>query len=172
VLSIAALALIAATAGSSPAPSSTSPWWEKITYTMSGDGAEQACEFESSDESVGIQRCDVDKSASPVQAAAHSPAGAYTKITIERRFSPGRPDPGSLELGDTLLGGQVMALAIDGTGVVRSCQVVVESGEVRPAYGCEEARTERFEGGPDRSAAEAKQGFMTVLVYGHEEQVA
>ena len=53
----------------------------------------------------------------------------YTRITFERRFSPGaQPDKPALQAGELLLGGQVMALAIDGKGAVEHCQVVATSG--------------------------------------------
>jgi hypothetical protein len=73
-----------------------------------------------------------------------------------------------LETGDTLLGEQVLALAIDHTGAVKSCAIVGKSGEMKPPYGCEEARSEKFEANA-RTAAQLRHGFMTVLVYGHEE---
>jgi hypothetical protein len=67
-----------------------------------------------------------------------------------------------------LLGKQVMALAIDAAGAVKGCKVVATGGEMTPEYGCTEAQTERF----DTVASAPRQGFMTVLVYGHEEHVA
>jgi hypothetical protein len=169
VLGLASLILAAASANVSPVLTSASPWWEKVTYTISGGDARQACVYESS--FAGARSCDGDEQSSPVHAA-DSPAGAYTKITIERRFTPsGGPDPLSLQPGDTLLGGQVMALAIDATGAVRGCKILAASGDVRPAYGCREARAERF-GVNAREAAQVRQGLMAILVYGHEESLA
>lgn len=173
MLSIAALALAAASAASSPALATTSPWWEKVTYTISDDGEHQACRYESSIPMASSGSCEEEDSVSPVQAAASSSSGAYTKITIERRFTPGeRPDPGTLQSGDTLLGGQMMELAIDGSGSVSGCRIVASAGAIRPAYGCDEARAERFDAAAGRASAEALKGFMTILVYGHEEQLA
>lgn len=169
MLGLAALILAAASANASPALTSASPWWEKITYTMTGDGAQQSCVYESS--LAGARSCDRDEGSSPVEAAS-GPTSSYTKITIERRFTPGsQPDRGSLEKGDTLLGGQVMALAIDGTGAVRGCEILAASGDIRPAYSCKEARAERFDASA-RGNTQVRQAFMTILVYGHEEHLA
>ena len=170
MLGLAALILTAASANASPTMTSIAPWWEKVTYTISGDGAQQSCRYESS--VAGAQACDADYASSPLEPASGS-VGALTKITIERRFTPGSdPVPIALESGDTLLGGQVMALAIDDTGAVRSCKIIVASGDVRPAYGCSEARTERFKASAGSEAAEMQQGLMTIIVYGHEESLA
>ena len=167
----AALLAAASTASATPTMLTTSSWWEKVTYTISDDGEHQACRYESSIVTGSGDVCAEEGSTSPVQAAASSSSGAYTKITIERRFTPGdRPDPGQLESGDTLLGGQMMELAIDSSGAVSTCKVVASAGEIRPAYGCDEARAERFEAAAARS--QSVQGFMTILVYGHEEQLA
>lgn len=167
----AALLAAASTASATPPMLTTSSWWEKVTYTISDDGEHQACRYESSIATGSGDVCDEEDATSPVQAAASSSTGAYTKITIERRFTPGdRPDPGTLQSGDTLLGGQMMELAIDSSGTVSGCKVVASAGEIRPAYGCKEARTERFEAAA-RSQAQMVQGFMTILVYGHEEHL-
>jgi hypothetical protein len=172
VLSLAALILAAASADPTPALASSSPWWEKITYTISGDAAQQSCRYESSLEAAGAKSCDAEDASFPLRGAASGSAGTYTKITIERRFAPDRPDPVKLESGDTLLGGQVIALAIDATGKVRTCEILGASGDVRPAYGCREARAERFEASAGRATEQVRQGYMTILVYGHEEYLA
>lgn len=170
VLGLAALVLAAASANASPSLTSTAPWWEKVTYTFAGDGGQQSCRYESS--LAGGRACDADEQSSPMKAAGGA-TGTYTKITIERRFSPGgQPEAVGLAAGDTLLGGQVLALAIDDKGAVKSCRTIVASGEIRPAYGCDEARAERFEAGARKQAAEVSQGFMTIIVYGHEEYLA
>jgi hypothetical protein len=137
---------------------------------MTDDGAQQACRYESS--MAGAKNCDDGDDSTPpsVQPAASGSTGTYTKITIERRFTPAiQPDPLTVATGDTLLGGQVLSLAIDGKGSVSSCQVVGKSGSVRPPYGCDEARTEHFLASAASSAGQLHHGFMTVLVYGHEE---
>ena len=70
----------------------------------------------------------------------------YTRITFERRFSPGaKPAVEALQPGETLLGGRVMALAIDSKGAVKACEVVATSGSVTPQYGCSDLEAERFE---------------------------
>jgi hypothetical protein len=76
-----------------------------------------------------------------------------------------------VQAGDTLLGSQVMALAIDGAGAVKGCQIVSKSGSMTPDYGCEEAKAERFEANAGQSAEQSLQGYMTILVYGHDEHV-
>ena len=172
MLGLAALILAAASAGASPSTTSVSPWWEKITYTLSGDGSQQACAYESS--LAQARSCDAaEDSAGPNLAPANGSTGAYTKITIERRFTPGsQPHPVSLESGDTLLGGQIMALAIDAKGSVSGCRVIGASGDVQPPYGCREARAERFEASAVPETQTVRQAFMTVAVYGHEEYLA
>lgn len=170
MLGLAALFLAAASANASPPLTLTMPWWDKFTFTITDDGAQQACRYESS--TAGAKTCDDDAEATPasVQPAASSSNGSYTLITIERRFTPAiAPDPLVVKTGDTLLGGQVLALAIDGSGSVSSCQVVGKSGDVRPPYGCAEARTEHFQAGMASSSQQLRHGYMTVLVYGHEE---
>jgi hypothetical protein len=110
-------------------------------------------------------------------AKASSTSGgkdAVTRITFERRFSPTPTSTlSALQPGETLLGGQVMALAIDGTGAVKGCKVVATSGSVTPQYGCDEATAEHFEASaaPARARAAEHQGYMTILVYGHSEHV-
>jgi len=44
---------------------------------------------------------------------------------------------------------------------------------MRPQYGCAEATTERFEAsaGPPRTAEPQREGYLTVIVYGHSEHV-
>jgi hypothetical protein len=151
----------------------SSPWWEKITVTISGDGKPQSCRFESSLKPTAAQACDV-VGGDAAQATSPGSKDQYTRITFERRFKLGaQPDTGDLQPGETLLGGQVMALAIDPRGEVKTCKVISESGSVRPQYGCAEATTERFEAsaGTQRAAEPQRQGYLTVIVYGHSEHV-
>ena len=75
-----------------------------------------------------------------------------------------------MQAGDTLLGRQVMALAIDQGGKVSGCKVVATSGDLTPEYGCEQATTEKFETNAGRESP-PRQGYMTVLIYGHSEHV-
>ena len=176
MLALAAL-MLAASAAPSPALDSTAPWWEKFTFTMTDDGTQEGCSYQSSTAIPGSDGCSdtsSGSSSSSIQHAASSDGGiatgSYTKITIERRFTPAIiPEPFSVAAGDTLIGGQVLALAIDPSGGVRGCQVVESSGEMKPPYSCEEARTERFEASAGRRMAQLRHGYMTVLVYGHQE---
>ena len=152
-----------------------SPWWEKITVTISGDGKPQGCKFESSVKPA--HSCDVvggeAAEATSSSAASASAKAEYTRITFERRFQPGaQPKADDLQPGETLLGGQVMALGIDSHGLVKACKIVSEAGSVKPEYGCEQAKTEHFEASAasPRAAAD-REGYMTIVVYGHSEHV-
>jgi hypothetical protein len=171
VLAIAALMLASASPAQPPALTSTAPWWEKFTFTMTDDGTQQACQYATSLPIAGAPGCgddSSDASNADVQQASMS-GGSYTKITIERRFTPAtRPEQVKLQTGDTLLGEQVLALAIDHQGAVLSCDVVDKSGTMRPPYGCDEAKTEKFEASA-RSTPQLRHCYKTFLVYGHEE---
>jgi len=161
----------AAHAAETPLPSS--PWWERVTVTISGDGKPQGCKFESSLKPTAPQTCDVEgKDASAATASSSGAKAEYTRITFERRFKPGvQPDAGNLQPGETLIGGQVMALGIDAHGAVKTCKVVSQSGAMRPQYGCAEATTEKFEASAGAAQEPAREGLMTVMVYGHSEHV-
>ena len=150
---------------------STAPWWERVTVTISGDGQAHSCRFESSLKPNGAENCDV--SASPGAAAKLSSSGSkaeFARITFERRFTPIAQGEPKVPLGDTLLGQQVMALAIDAKGAVEGCEIVSTSGDVRPDYGCNEAKAEKFQAGARTGATATKQGYMTIIVYGHSEE--
>lgn len=170
MLSIAAIALAAASAATSPSPMPSSPWWERITVTYDGKGSQRSCAYETS-LSEGRETCAIeDAAAGP---AGRGTPGVQTTITFERRFTPGAmPTFAKLEPGDTLLGGHVMRVAIDGSGTVRGCSVVAASGDARPAYDCDEVRAERFQASTGGAAQGPYTGFLTVLVYGREEQIA
>lgn len=169
MLALAALFLASASVDASPALTFESPWWEKFTFTMTGDGTQQACSYQTNLASSGTQSCGDDGSQAPRQHNA-SAGGSYTKITVERRFTPAsQPDPLDVQAGDTLLGGQVLALAIDKAGTVQTCKVVGAQGDLTPPYGCDEAKTEKFDASAPRSVGAVRHAFMTVLVYGHEE---
>jgi hypothetical protein len=172
---IAALTLASASAHSATTLLPNSPWWERVTVTISGDGKSHSCKFESSLKPTGAQTCDVvgDQAAFATSSSSAGAKAEYTRITFERRFKPGaQPDKGDLQPGETLLGGQVMALGIDPRGDVKSCKVISQSGSMRPEYGCAEATTEHFEAsaGNERTAAQ-REGFLTIVVYGHSEHV-
>lgn len=176
ISAIAALALASASTQPTATLTSSAPWWEKVTVTVTDDGKTQSCHYESSLQASPAQDCSVSGGVSASATGAH-PASAkdgYTRITFERRFMPGaEPVAPALQPGEKLLGGQVMALAIDPKGAVKHCRVISTSGSVTPQYGCDEAAAERF----DASAATARvraperDGYMTILVYGHSEHV-
>ena len=155
-----------------PALSSTAPWWEKVTVTIAGDGKSNSCKYETSISPEASKDCDVVGDAKSLGAGGPTAKNEFTRLTFERRFNPGAmPVDAALQTGDTLLGRQVMSLAIDAAGKVSGCHVVATSGDVTPAYGCEDARGEHFEASAVRTRTEARVGYMTVLVYGHEEHV-
>ena len=171
ILASAAGALGAtASASTSPTLVSNAPWWEKITVTMTGDGKPEACRYETSLKAAS-EDCDVASSAASMATKASESKGEVTRITFERRFTPGAPPakPG-LAAGDTLLGGEMMALAIDQHGAVKDCKVVAQSGEMRPQYSCDDATAERFQASVGAPKAE-RDGYMTILVYGHSEHM-
>jgi len=176
VLKLAAflLAAASASAASTPALVSHSPWWEKVTVTISGDGSTQSCMYESSLSAAKATGCEVVGNAASMGKSPSGTNDQLTRITFERRFIPGGTEPSEPDLqpGDTLLGGQVMALAIDEGGAVKGCRVVAKAGEMTPEYGCEEAQAERFEAAASRNPQPAQEGFMSILVYGHAENVA
>jgi hypothetical protein len=171
LLTTAALLLAAAVASAPASPLlSNAAWFEKITVTVAGNGKPQSCRYETNLRDANASNCQV---AGNTSGAVGGPAEAqFTRITFERRFVPGGnlPDEGRLELGDQLLGRQVMALAIDAAGAVQGCTVVATSGEMTPTYGCDEAQAEKFEA--SAPATTHRRGFLTVLVYGHEEEIA
>jgi hypothetical protein len=182
IRTLAALALLsastyaAATSASGVASNSklnpTVPWWEKVTLTIAGDGKTQSCTFETSLQPAATKECEVVGNSASA-AAATSSKDQLTRLTFERRFHPGATEPadGNLQPGDTLLGRQVMSLAIDSAGAVKGCKVVATSGDVTPEYSCNDATAEHFEASAKSAGAEPLQGFMTILVYGHSEHV-
>jgi hypothetical protein len=173
---LAAMALASTAAHTSPALNSTAPWWERVTVTVTDDGQAQSCRYEASAGPQAAKDCSVTGSQASM-ANASSSSGAkdqVTRITFERRFSPTATQTlTSLQPGETLLGGQVMALAIDAAGAVKGCKVVESSGTVAPQYGCNEAAAEHFQASATAAPSRATehQGYMMVLVYGHSEHV-
>jgi hypothetical protein len=172
---VLALAVAAAVAASSPTPmlEASTPWWERITVTVDDNGAQRSCTYQSSLSHAGAETCDKDMAGSIRPRAANGPTGLYSKLTFERRFSPGgKLDSGQLQAGDKLLGQQVMFLTIGADGSIESCRVVGTSGDMLPAYGCEQAKTEQFRAAASAPSQPPRQAFMTILVYGHQEQIA
>ena len=175
MLKLFALAAAAVSPATSPGLVSTSPWWEKVTVTVSGDGDPRSCHYESSMVATGAQKCDVEGQTGALATSGSGTKDEFTSITFERRFSPtNQLDRGGAQPGDTLLGGQVMALAIGADGAVRGCRVVASAGDMTPDYGCEEAKAERFQASASTSdvAGSPRQAYLTVLVYAHAEKVA
>ena len=171
-LFVASAAVATAAAGSaSDTLVSSSPWWEKVTVTISGDGKPESCRYETSLKPTAAD-CDVASGEAAMVTKASESKGEVTKITFERRFDPGSaPTKANLQTGDTLLGGQMMALAIDPRGSVKGCRVVAQSGSMQPAYGCDDAQAERFQASVGGAQKIERDGYMTILVYGHSEHM-
>ena len=101
--------------------SASAPWWERLVVTVGDEGETRACQYETSLEPGKRKPCDVEGAASAKDAAAAVPE-QVTRITFERRFSPAANlADGEVAAGDKLLGKSVLALAIDGQGLVRGC---------------------------------------------------
>lgn len=170
-ISIAATASSSVGTAASDALVSNSPWWEKVTVTVSNDGKPRSCTFQSSLRPTSQESCQVDSD----QTALGDSSGAkdqYTRITFERRFRPGAtPEAAADRPGETFLGGQMLALAIDSAGGVKGCKVVATSGSMTPDYGCAQATAERFEASAGQEKMSARSGYMTILVYGHAEHM-
>lgn len=160
----------ASSGAATPALMSHTPWWETVTVTIAGDGQTSGCEYRTSFLPNASKTCDV---VGPT--AGMSQAGAskeqITRLTFERRFRPSRGGVAEdkLPTGDTLLGSQVLALAIDAKGAVAGCRIVAATGDLTPDYGCKEAVAEQFEtkAGSDGT----RSGYMSILVYGHSEEI-
>jgi hypothetical protein len=161
-----------------PLPLPSTAWWERVTVKMTGDGEAKNCQYSTSRAGAAAPDCKVVGAGLTPQAASSatpsSAKDAVTTITFERRFSPGgaAPNDAGLAAGEKLLGKEVMALAIDHAGKVSGCRVVDTSGETGLAYGCDEATGETFEASAAAtSTTDHRLGFMTILVYGHNEHV-
>lgn len=174
---LAALALASGLPGTANAQLPAAPWWERITVTVDGNGESQGCLYTSS-RGEHSSDCKVEASmGSDGSASAGHSANAQeqmTWITFERRFTPGAlpASDGAIQTGDTLIGREVMALAIDGRGSVKTCKVVSTTGEMTLDYGCAEARAERFQASMTRGTQAPREGYMTVLIYAHPEHIA
>lgn len=160
---------------SSETLASNTPWWERVTVTVDDDGQTQSCLYESSRSPNAAKDCSVvGATAQPASMSSESPGpkDEVTRITFERRFSPGaKPDLSALQTGDTLLSGQVMALAIDADGAVKGCRVVETSGAVASQYGCSDASAEKFDASAAGPRSGPREAYLAVRVYGHSEHV-
>jgi hypothetical protein len=169
---LALLAAVLASTTQSSALEASVPWWERITVTVDDKGTQQSCKYQSSLSAKGAEACDEEIATSIQTRRAKGSNGVFSKLTFERRFSPGpKLDSGRVQMGDQLLGQQVMFLTIGPDGSPESCRVVGTSGDMLPAYGCAEAKAEQFRAQAD-AASGARQAFMTISVYGHEEHIA
>jgi hypothetical protein len=169
VLALFAAALAASP--QSPVLEASVPWWERVTVTVDDKGKQQSCQYESSLSPKGVEKCD-EATAARVGAGHRNDAGFFSKVTFERRFSPGgQLDGGHLKPGDQLLGRQVMHLTFDAEGSIEVCRVVAATGNMAFQYDCDEARKEQFRAGAS-AAPGTRQAFMTVLAYGHMERIA
>jgi hypothetical protein len=169
VLAFVLAALAAST--SSPALEISVPWWERVTVTVDDKGKQQSCQYEVSLVPAGAKPCDEELAAS--LPSGRGPTGRFSKMTFERRFSPGRrPDSGQLPAGDELLGRKVLFLTFDADGSLSSCDVVAATGDMAFRYDCEQARKEQFRVLASAANGGAHQAFMTVLAYGHSEHIA
>jgi hypothetical protein len=176
---ISALSLASASAlasASSPAAlNSNASWWERVTVTVTDDGKTHSCRYETSLQPTSTTECTASNIGASKADASAVIQDKVTAITFERRFTPGAtPQAETLKPGETLLGGQVMALAIDDRGAVKNCRIVATSGAVTPQYGCDEATAEKFQASAKSgsAAAEHREGYLTIVVYGHSEHVA
>ena len=170
---LALFAAVLATSNPAPLLEASVPWWERITVIVDDKGLQQSCKYQSSLSPSGAEECDKDMADSIPTSGAKGPSGVHSKLTFERRFSPGgKPDSGKLEPGDKLLGRQVLFLTIDSEGSITSCRVVATAGDMPPDYNCEQAKTEQFQAQASADSGAPRQAFMTVLAYGHMEQVA
>ena len=168
---LALLAAALAASAQSPILEASMPWWERITVTVDDKGKQQSCRYQISLLPSGTKTCDEAMAAS-VAGGSKSGPGAFSKLTFERRFSPGSAlDDGKLEPGDRLLGRQVMFLTFDPKGLIESCHVVAKTGDMAFQYDCDEARAEQFRA-PAGDYPSPRQAFMTVLAYGHTEHLA
>lgn len=174
VASAAAVAATGATASATTSADtlvSSSPWWEKVTVTIGDDGTPSSCLYQTSLKPTGDQNCDVAPTQASLASSESGTKGEITRITFERRFDPGvAPKKADLQTGDTLLGGQIMALAIDTRGAVKGCKVVGQSGAMKPDYSCDDAQAEKFQASVGGANA-THEGYMTILVYGHSEHM-
>lgn len=181
-LALAAVALSAAAASTvtptptsavaSPALMSHLPWWETVTVTIAGNGQAQGCEYRTSLLPLASKACDVVGAPGQMSGASAS-KDQYTRLTFERRFRPatGGIAEDQLPSGDMLIGSQVLALAIDAKGAVAGCEIVAATGDLTPDYGCKEAVAEQFEASARSGQSATRTGYMSILVYGHSENI-
>ena len=169
------LAFVAAVlAASTPSPvlEASIPWFERISVTIDATGKQQSCTYQFSLSATGAENCDEEMAGTIPSLKGKGGNGVFSRLTFERRFSPGgKLDSAKLQTGDKLLGQQVMHLTFGSDGEVNGCKVVGTSGDMVPTYGCDEAKAEQFRAKMGASADAPSQAFMTIMVYGHQEQI-
>ena len=148
------------------------PWWERISVTIDDKGKQQACTYRSS-LSPGGEACGQAMAASVQPRQAEVQSGLFSKLTFERRFSPGpKLESAPMQPGDELIGQQVLFLTIKSDGSIASCRILAKSGEMRFNYGCEQAQGEQFRVPASAQVGAFRQAFMTITAFGHQEQIA
>lgn len=167
------MAAVLAASASTPPLESSVPWFERISVTIDDKGMQQSCTYRSSLSPAGAEECDPDMAASLPTVKGNGGSGLFSKLTFERRFSPGgKLVPGKLQAGDKLYGQQVMHLRFGADGGIAGCKIVGTSGDILPRYGCDQAKAEQFKVEASFPAAMPREAFMTIMVYGHQEQIA
>ena len=170
---LAILAAALAASSSTPILEPAVPWWERVTVTFDDKGTQQSCMYQFSLIPGAAATCNEEMASSIKPRAAQPQSGVFSKLTFERRFSPGgKLDSGKLQPGDKLLGQQVLFMTIDAEGSIGSCKVLATSGDLIPAYDCDALKTEQFRALASASTDRPREAFMTIMVYGHQEQIA
>ena len=59
---------------------STSPWWERVTVTIAGDGQPKSCRFESSNGPQTAKDCQVEASEAAVAKTSTGSKESYTRL--------------------------------------------------------------------------------------------
>ena len=77
---IAALALASASAHPSPALNPSTPWWERVTVTVTDDGQTQSCRYEASLRPDNAQNCSVVGSEASLAKASSSGSGGKDEV--------------------------------------------------------------------------------------------
>ena len=65
------------------------PWWERISVTLDDKGNQQSCNYQSSLSPKGPEACGKEMASTMPSIRAMGGPGVYSKLTFERRFSPG-----------------------------------------------------------------------------------
>ena len=100
---VSAASIAAAATTTSSTLDSTSPWWERVTVTINGDGEAHSCRFESSLKPNEHESCDVTSpsSSAPAKLGNSGSKAEFTRVTFERRFTPHAQSEPQVPVGDT-----------------------------------------------------------------------